>query len=65
MEYPIRFTYKRLCDRCKILLDCDATIFEPGRILYRGSCGHMWDINGKPFTGWLSDDSKFNPVSGE
>ena len=60
-HYPIRFSYKRLCDRCKVLVDCDATVFEPGKILYVGHCGHMWDINGDPLEipKWLNSDKKF------
>lgn len=59
--YPIRFTYKRLCDICEILVECKTTIFEPGKVLYRGACGHSWDIHGKPLniSRWLDDNKKF------
>jgi hypothetical protein len=65
MTYPIRFTYRRLCNTCKTETDCRTTVFNPGRVLYQGDCGHFWDINGNllDITKWLDNDRKF-PLAG-
>ena len=60
-DFPIKFSYQRLCDQCRKNVNCDATVFEPGKILHTGDCGHCWDINGDPLVikRWLNDKRKF------
>jgi hypothetical protein len=57
--YPVKFTYRRQCDKCEMLVDCDVTVFSPGKVLYAGMCGHLWNISGESLEKWLDSNKKF------
>lgn len=61
--YPVRYTYKRLCDTCQKMVQCKSTVWQKDRkAIHRGACGHSWDISGnhlQPLKKWLDQETKF------
>lgn len=61
VQYPVRFTAKRICSECGKLQECKYTV-RPGHVIQECKCGHRYGIDGKLLPSlrkWLDQETKF------